>query len=139
MSEVFKGSRLSVGGLDLLIEYRELGLDGGPCLHLLQPTEGGSARQLIRFDLFRGDPHYHFDPEGRNWQVGLDAESTEEAVEWAVNQLAVNLRGFLEVAGFVEVANSVDMAEMRRLAPRIRQLLLHFSPDGAEAGSGAAD
>ena len=60
-----------VGGVDLHVDNRSITGDGGPSVRVYGDVDG-EAVQLLRFDCFRKDPHYHYDPSGRNDQHHLD-------------------------------------------------------------------
>ena len=58
-----------VGGVELHVDKRNFGSDGGPSVRVYGEVDGENV-QLLRFDCFRKDPHYHYDPSGKNDQHG---------------------------------------------------------------------
>ena len=48
-----------VGRFSFSIEHRDLGSDCGPCIHVYGPTPHSSHEEILRFDCFAKDPHYH--------------------------------------------------------------------------------
>ncbi len=54
----------STGGVELHVDNRTLGEDGGPAVRVYGDVDGKSV-QLLRFDCFRKNPHYHYDPSGK--------------------------------------------------------------------------
>ena len=50
-----------VGGVELHVDNRSITDDGGPSVRVYGDVDG-EAVQLLRFDCFRKDPHYHYDP-----------------------------------------------------------------------------
>ena len=64
-------------------------------------TVGGSERQLLRFDCFEKDPHYHYDPDGRDEVLHLDA--TSDTVSWAAHHIERNLAVMIRLAGYPDL------------------------------------
>lgn len=91
-----------LGDLRLEVEQRPfaLGADGGPCLRV-RDSEG---REWLRFDCFRFEPHYHLANAAEFSAYG----PVEDPVTFAVEELARDLRGYLERAGY---AGPTDWSE----------------------------
>ena len=59
------------GNIKFGLEYRDLLNDQGVCLHALGDVDGEEV-ELLRFDCFDHEPHYHYGPEKRNTRLMLD-------------------------------------------------------------------
>ena len=64
-------TELEIGGVVLAIEYRNFGDDRGPAVRVFGDIDG-ERTQLLRFDCFDDDPHYHYAPTGVNRMFHLD-------------------------------------------------------------------
>lgn len=82
-----------LGTLSLQVEHRAAAGNGGPTLRVLSP--GGV--ELLRFDCFRHDPHFHV-ASGDPVAFGLVADP----VTFTVEALSGDLAGWLERAGHDE-------------------------------------
>ena len=110
---------LACGGLIFRIEYRRTADDHGPAIRVFGDVDGRRV-QLLRFDCFDTDPHYHYDPTGRNVMFHLDPLTMGDPVEFSLSQIADNARAMIENAGFPEAAERVNQDE---LASRIGEVL----------------
>ena len=111
-----------VGGVELHVNQRSLGADGGPSVRVYGEA-GGENIQLLRFDCFRKDPHYHYDPSGKNDQRHLDKASVPDSVAWTIEQLGENLVKMIQTAGYDGVANRVDQAAVAQVLPEVESFM----------------
>ena len=111
-----------VGGVELHVNQRSLGADGGPSVRVYGEAEGENI-QLLRFDCFRKDPHYHYDPSGKNDQRHLDKASVPDSVAWTIEQLGENLVKMIQTAGYDGVANRVDQAAVAQVLPEVESFM----------------
>ena len=79
--------------------------------------------QLLRFDCFRKDPHYHYDPSGKNDQRSLDKASVPDSVAWTIEQLGNNLVEMIHTAGYASVAEQVDQAAVTQVLSEVESLM----------------
>lgn len=111
-----------VGGVELHVDERNFGSDGGPSVRVYGEADGKDI-QLLRFDCFRKDPHYHYDPSGKNDQRHLDKESVPDSIAWTIEQLAQNLVEMIQTAGYDSVADTVDQAAVAQVLPEVESLM----------------
>ena len=111
-----------VGGVELHVDQRNLGADGGPSVRVYGEADGENV-QLLRFDCFRKDPHYHYDPSGKNDQRHLDKASVPDSVAWTIEQLGQNLVEMIQTAGYGSVAVRVDQAAVAQVLPEVESLM----------------
>lgn len=98
---------------------REVGPDGGLSLEL----HGGAAddtAELLRFDLFRDDPHFHI-PATRTEPTGhLEPDGTHsELVAGIVARAGMELSDWLRTAGEAETAEALGDPPYKDLAKRL--------------------
>ena len=111
-----------VGGVELRVDNRSLGADGGPSVRVYGEANGENI-QLLRFDCFRKDPHYHDDPSGKNDQRPLDKASVPDSVAWTIEQLGQNLVEMIHTAGYASVAEVVDQTAVTEVLPEVESLM----------------
>lgn len=98
---------IQAGGLTFIIEYRNFGEDRGPAIRVYADIEKQPI-QMLRFDCFENDPHYHYDPEGKNEMHHLSYDVTSDTVAWSLEQIRTRSKEMLQTAGYLETANSID-------------------------------
>lgn len=124
------GSRdLDVGGVRVNVEYRRFGGDRGPAVRVYGDVDGRPV-QLLRFDCFENDPHYHYDPEGHDDHRKLSPQDVPDAVAWTLAQLSGNLVSMIRTAGYDAVADRVDQDAVADAIPRIEAALREVSGGG---------
>ena len=111
-----------VGGVELHVDKRNFGSDGGPSVRVYGEVDGDNV-QLLRFDCFRKDPHYHYDPSGKNDQRSLDKASVPDSVAWTIEQLGQNLVEMIHTAGYARVAEAVDQTAVVQVLPEVESLM----------------
>ena len=111
-----------VGGVELRVDNRSLGADGGPSVRVYGEANGENI-QLLRFDCFRKDPHYHYDPSGKNDQRHLDKADVPDSVAWTIEQLGQNLVEMIHTAGYASVAEAVDQTAVTQVLPEVESLM----------------
>ena len=111
-----------VGGVELHVDKRNFGSDGGPSVRVYGEADGKDI-QLLRFDCFRKDPHYHYDPSGKNDQRHLDKASVPDSIAWTIEQLGENLVEMIQAAGYGSVAENVDQAAIAQVLSEVEALM----------------
>ena len=111
-----------VGGIELHVNNRDIGEDGGPSVRVYGEVDDENV-QLLRFDCFRKDPHYHYDPSGKNDQRSLDKENVPDSVAWTVEQLEQNLVEMIHTAGYASVAEAVDQTAVTQVLSEVESLM----------------
>ena len=109
-------------GLEFRIEHRTFGGDGGPALRVFGDVDGKPV-QLLRFDCFIKNPHYHYDPSGRNEQHPLDKEEVPDPIAWTIDRLEQNLAEMIRKAGYDDIAEKVDPAAVAAVVPEIEVVM----------------
>ncbi|HEB88293.1 MAG TPA: putative C-S lyase [Deltaproteobacteria bacterium] len=108
-----------LGEVELRIESRRLGDDGGPTLRV---GPAGRGLEWLRFDCFDKNPHWHLDPTGRDEVQPL--VGSPDPISEVFGMLRSDLPGLLERAGAPSTAlaslRSTDLA--RRLLEAERRM-----------------
>ena len=113
---------IQAGAFELLLENRgnrEDG-DGGPSLQILGSIDGEKV-QLLRFDMFRINPHYHYAPDGKNLRYMLDPLTLDDSIAWVINLVRNKLPQLLAKAGYEGWATPADLAAVRTALPDLER------------------
>lgn len=118
--EIATGESIRVDFADFAVEVcrRDVDADGGLTIGLAHTSEG-EDQDLIRFDVFRDDPHYHA-PATDPKPIKLDTQSFEESLEFVLRCLERRLPELLCRADFPDLAAQIDPSEMAGIAARVR-------------------
>jgi hypothetical protein len=83
--------------------------DQGVCIQVVGNVRGKET-ELLRFDCFHSDAHYHYGPENKNERIMLDPTVTGNPIRWTINQLKTRLPDMLRRGGYDELANRVNVS-----------------------------
>ena len=100
-------TRIEAGAVTFALQYRTLMPDQGVCIQVMGDV-AGQEKELLRFDCFDQNPHYHYAPRDRNERHNLDKTTAGNPVGWALKQLRTRLPEMLEHAEYGEVAGRLD-------------------------------
>jgi hypothetical protein len=121
---------LELGGLRFVACRREVGEFGGWTLEVWGPVEGEDT-QVLRFDCFRGAPHYHMPPSAKG-QLALDPNEVGDGLAWALDCTRNQLPEMVEKAGFAELAETLDRAVFASGTGQIEKLIAR-APEPSES------
>ena len=123
------------GKIKFGLEYRDLLSDQGVCIHVIGEVEGKDI-ELLRFDCFDHEPHYHYGPEARNERLMLDATTEGDSLDWTLRNFSNRLPEMIERAGYdglAEHARATDLSDVvqevssaaREMAQVERRTVIH--------------
>ena len=82
-----QGLTIGVGALRFNVRYSNTRTgDRGPSLRIYGDVEGKPV-QLLRFDCFEQDPHFHYDPDGKNNLLRMDKTKVSDPITWSMDYL----------------------------------------------------
>jgi hypothetical protein len=113
---------LEIGGVKFTVEYRHFGGDRGPAVRVYGNVEGKDV-QLLRFDCFERDPHYHYDPDGKDLRWNLDALTMGDPTEFSLAQIKTRLKDMIAKAGYATVAARVDQCAVASGVCQIKEAI----------------
>ncbi len=111
----------SLGSLRVDVRRREVGKDGGHSVGIQGDVDGESV-DLVRFDLFRGDPHYHVpasDPKPKH----VDPKQSPAGRSFTLDCFRNKLPDMIREAGGGELAASLESSELAQAARTLEQAL----------------
>jgi hypothetical protein len=123
---------LALGGLEFEVLRREVGEDSGTSIEIFGEV-AGQRTQVLRFDCFQKDPHYHMPPAAPG-QLAIDPARVGDPLEWALACTRERLPEMVRAAGYADLADKLDGAALRAGADRVRELVANAPPpDPAKA------
>ena len=111
---------ISAGGLQFFVENRRTADDGGPSLQVLATIDRQTV-QLLRFDMFHKQPHYHYEPNGKNIRYDLDPLTVDDGIGWAVGLVRGRLTQLIARAGYEQLLSSEDAAAATAALGRVEE------------------
>lgn len=124
---MFLQRTFEAGNIWLTAEYRRFGGDEGFDIRVYALVDG-NPRQILRFDCFKYQPHYHYDPLGRDEHVELAGYGMSDALLWTLKQLTYDLPEMLAQAGYAEIAAGVRLEAVRRAVAELEQHVMTALP-----------
>ena len=102
---------VEAGPIRFGIENREPGI----AIHVLGDLDG-EEKELLAFDCFDKDPHYHYGPRAKNQRLYMDTAAIGDSLRWAIDLFkGGKLAPMLDRAGYHDLAarlNPATVAEM---------------------------
>jgi len=121
--------RLEASGLCFEVEYRNTRTDRGPSLQVLGEVDGKRV-QLLRFDCFEHEPHFHYDPDGKNNRIFLNTTRVSDPIVWSMDYLRGNFASLIRIAGYGRLADRLDEAALAGILPGVEKALRDSVPRG---------
>ena len=137
-----KGNTVVDAGLvDIAMSYRkELMPDQGLCIQVYSEIDGKDT-EILRFDCFDQDPHYHYGPENHNIRLHLDKTTAGNPVGWTMDNIRNKLPIMVRRSGYDSLADSLEArpvsaaaldeaeAKARDLSRNERRTVHHMMPE----------
>jgi len=128
MAMAEQGLMIGVSGLRFNVRYANARTgDHGPSLRIYGDVEGKPV-QLLRFDCFEHEPHFHYDPEGKNNQLRMDKTNVSDPIAWSMNYLRGNVASLIRIAGYGALAEQVDEGMITAALPTVEKALRDSIP-----------
>ncbi len=111
---------IAAAGPDALFHSDKI--DGGVCVHVFG-TDG--LDELLRFDCFDDEPHYHYIVPGRgNMLVHFDRIANGPMLDWTLRTLRGRLPELLAQLGAEDLAASLHPNELARALDEVERVAL---------------
>lgn len=128
MAEQQQGLTIGVSGLRFNVRYANVRTgDRGPSLRIYGDVEGKPV-QLLRFDCFENQPHFHYDPEGKNNQLRMDKANVSDPITWSMDYLRGNVASLVRIAGYSALADELDEGALSAALPTVEKALRDSIP-----------
>ena len=76
---------IAAGVIRFGLEYRNVGNDRGQAIHVLGDVSGEEI-ELLAFDCFVNEPHYHYGPRNKNHRIYWDKTVVPDPLRWTLDQ-----------------------------------------------------
>ena len=129
MATAEHGLTIGIGGLRFKVTYRQASTDRGPSLRIYGDVEGKPV-QLLRFDCFENEPHFHYDPEGKNNRIFLNKARASDPIAWTIDYLRGNVTSLVRIAGYGRLADRLDEEALTGALPGLEKALRDSVPRG---------
>ncbi len=86
------------------------------------PEDGG--KQILRFDCFYKNPHYHIGASGEQAVRNMKDEGIKDPVRWTLEQLKTRFPSMIKQAGYDEIAEKIDQQAITDRLGREEQEIL---------------
>ncbi len=120
---------MEASGLRFAVDYRTISTDRGPSLQILGDVDGQPV-QLLRFDCFEREPHFHYDPQGKNNRIFLNMAKVSDPIAWTIDYLQGNVASLVRIAGYGRLADQLDEAALTAALPGVEKALRDSVPRG---------
>lgn len=117
------------GPIKFGIEYRDLYSDQGVCIHALGDVDGQET-EILRFDCFDHQPHYHYGPEKRNERLMLDKTTAGDSLGWTIRQLRGRMPEMFKRAGYDDLATQAESSDLDGAIDELESQASALSRDG---------
>ena len=133
------GVKVGNGPISFSYAYRDQLSDQGVGINAWAEIEGEQV-EVLRFDCFDHEPHYHYGPENRDERLMLDKTTEGDSLDWALRQLRERLPDMVRRAGYDGLADEIERSDLtetldqldsgtRRLAREGRSTVVHDRGD----------
>ena len=123
-TDIFEAGNIRFG-LEMRLQN---GGDGGLAIHVLADLAGTPGRvfteetELLAFDCFRDDPHYHYGPRNKNHRIFWDKTLIPDPLGWCLDQFkSKKLSAMVERAGYPGVAADLDQDLVDSIMPEMEK------------------
>ncbi|HEX9868918.1 MAG TPA: hypothetical protein VGC99_10050 [Candidatus Tectomicrobia bacterium] len=120
---------LEASGLRFAVDYRNTRTDRGPSLQVLGEVDGKPV-QLLRFDCFEHEPHFHYDPDGKNNRIFLNKARVTDPIAWTIDYLGGNFTSLVRIAGYGPLADRLNEQALTAALPGVEKALRDSVPRG---------
>ena len=104
-------TKIAAGAVSFAIQYRDnrnaANSDQGVSIQVVGDKDGREV-ELLRFDCFDQNPHYHYGPENHNERIFIDKTTAGNPLGWTLKQLRAQLPAMIKRAGYEDIADSLD-------------------------------
>ena len=109
---------IAAGVLRFGIEYRRLQNDQGICIHVFRGPDD-QQDEVLRFDCFEREPHYHYAWSKNDRYVPLDTAAEGSPLQWTLTRLRTRLPAMLIQADEPDLARTFDQRDIDAALPKI--------------------
>ena len=132
-TDIFEAGTIRFG----LEMRRQANGNGGLAIHVLADLAGTPGKhyteetELLAFDHFRDEPHYHYGPRNKNHRIFWDTTVVTDTLNWTLSQFKTRkLAAMIERAGYPGVAADLDQDLIASVIPGMEKRALEMVAGG---------
>lgn len=132
-TEIFEAGNVRFG----LEMRRQRNGDGGLAVHVLADVGGSKGKayveetELLAFDCFWQNPHYHYGPRNKNHRTNWDLTVIDDPLEWTFEQFENRkLPAMIERAGYPGIAADLDLEQIAAVLPALKKRAFEMYEEG---------
>ena len=122
---------IEAGDLLFAVEYRHVGSEEGPSIHVFGEIDG-TQEEILRFDCFNKAPHYHY---GFSYidqpAIPIDTTAVGDPLEWVCGRIQKRLPEMLTKAGAPMLSASCDPERLEEVAVTLEKRAHELTPDSS--------
>ena len=123
---------IEAGAIRFGLEYRKLANDRGQAIHVLGDVAGQEI-ELLAFDCFVNEPHYHYGPRNKNERIYWDRTTVPDTLRWTLDQFkAGNLPSMIRRAGYPGIVAEMDAGLVQSKLVEVEAQVLAMAKANAE-------
>ena len=119
---------IEAGDLSFAVEYRHVGSEEGPSVHIFGQIDG-TQEEILRFDCFDKRPHYHY---GFSYidqpAIPIDTAAVGDPLEWVFDRIQSHLPEMLTKAGASTLGASCDPERLSDVATTLWKRARKLTP-----------
>jgi hypothetical protein len=99
---------IEAGNIRFGLEYRHIGATEGMAIHVLSDVAGQEI-ELLAFDCFKEEAHYHYGPRNKNIRFYWDRTTVPDPLKWTLDQFkGRKLASMIDRAGYPGIVAELD-------------------------------
>lgn len=117
---------IEAGVIRFGLEYRVFEGDQGLAIHVLGDVAGHEI-ELLAFDCFQNNPHYHYGPRNKNIRLYWEKTVTPDTLYWTLEQFkGKKLPVMIRKAGYPGIAEELDEYLIESKIPEIESTAIEM-------------
>ena len=110
---------IEAGAIRFGLEFRTVRNDRGQAIHVLGDVAGQEI-ELLAFDCFENEPHFHYGPRNKNERIYWDKTLVPDTLRWTLDQFkAGSLPSMIQRAGYPGIVAELDGDLIRSKLPEV--------------------
>lgn len=120
-ADLYELDFMMCGNMAFAVSYQEQPLGRGLSLHVFESSS--TYREIIRFDCFEKNPHYHLNYSDYDYPfIKIPCRNITESLSWACSAMLMNTEELLVKSKAKSLMKTIDMVLMQEVLLDIKKL-----------------